>query len=269
MSIGIQLYTVKDALQNNVSGTLKQLRAIGYTIVESCRFKGYDAGALRAAIDEAGLKCPSSHLPMNGPDLGSALAEAHILGANYVVSSIGSTLPTHKLHGPDGKLLTLTSDTYKDMAEIMNDVGKKAKQDGLKYAYHNHYLEFQDLGGGKVGFDILMRETDPFLVDFEFDCGWFYAAGYSPIPYLKKYPHRCKMLHIKDFNKEGARTPATHPSIEAQGTELGRGGPDYEPIFAAAASAGILHYFVEQEPPFLEMTSLEAAKVDYDYLHTL
>ncbi len=279
LPIGIQLYTVKDALQNEVNGTLKQISTIGYKEVEAFHYPGYDAKSLRTALDGLGLKCPSVHLSLNGPDLGPMFEQAHILGAHYAVSSTlrpghaaphprsANKNPGNGGHKKPAPLLTL--DDFKKIAAKMNDIGRQAKQANLQYAYHNHDMEFRDLGNGKIGYDILLKETDPELVEFELDCGWMAVAGFSPVQYFHNYPHRYKMLHIKQFVKGSPRTTSTSGPTRPQGTELGRGEPDYKPIFAAAAKIGIQHYFVEQEPPFLDMTSLQAAKVDYDYLHML
>jgi sugar phosphate isomerase/epimerase len=94
-------------------------------------------------------------------------------------------------------------------------------------------------------------------------------AGRNPIDYFKKYPNRFPMIHVKDFlpaHDHGAVPAGKAPML---GAELGHGVVDYKPIFAAAGKAGLQHYFVEQEGPFSRMTPLQAAQVDYDYLHSL
>ncbi len=275
---GIELYTVKDALQKDLIGTLRQLRAIGYEVAESYHFQGFSAVPVHEALEEVGLKCPAAHLSLNGPDLGPAFEEAHILGAHYAVSSTlrpghpphpgsANKKPGNGRHKKPEPLLTL--DDFKKIAAKMNVIGRQAKQANLQYAYHNHNVEFRDLGNGKIGYDILLSETDPELVQFELDCGWMVVAGYSPVHYFKRYPNRYCSIHIKDFVKGSKISTSTRGETRPVGTELGRGMIDYKPIFAAARKAGVKYYFVEQEPPFLDMTSLEAAKVDYDYLRAL
>lgn len=262
LPIGIQLYTVKDDLKNDVPGTLKQLRVIGYAEVEAFRYEGYDAQKLHSALQAVGLKCPSAHLPLDGKDLGPIFDEAHVLGSHYVVSSFLDI-------GKDPWKQQLTLDDYKALAARMNEIGKQAKSAGLQYAYHNHDMEFRKFDSGVIGYDVLLKESDPELVKFEMDCGWVAAAGYSPADYLQKYPTRYTMLHIKQFTKDSPVTTSTGGSNGPIGTELGRGKPDYKPIFAAARKAHIRHYFVEQEPPFLDMPAMQAAKADYNYLHSL
>ncbi len=254
--IGLQLYTVGDALQKDVSGTLTQLNTIGYRSVETAGFAGLTGKQFRAALDAAGLICYSAHLQMNTPDLGPVFDDAHAVGAHFAVCS--AIFPSTASSPP-------SLDDFKKLAALLNDIGQRAKQAGLQYAYHNHNFEFRPFADGKFGYDTLLAETDPSLVDFELDCGWMVAAGHNPVEYFQKYPHRYKMLHIKDF-VAGSKISTSLTIDRPQGTELGRGYIDYKPIFAAAAKTDVVHYYVEQEPPFPDMTSLEAAKVDYDYL---
>jgi sugar phosphate isomerase/epimerase len=163
MPIGIQLYTVGQELQKDVSGTLKQIREIGYTEVETAGFAGLTAKQFRAELDKAGLNCHSAHLQWNSPDLSPVFADAQALGVHFVVSS-GLF--------PPGEGAQPTVDAYKKMAAHINDIARGAQRAGLQYAYHNHNFEFKDLGDGKIGYDVLLAETDPSLVDFELDCGW-------------------------------------------------------------------------------------------------
>jgi sugar phosphate isomerase/epimerase len=257
--IGVQLYTVADALQKDVAGTLKQIRAIGYAEVETAGFAELTAKQFRSAIDDAGLECHSAHLQMNTPDLAPVFEDAQNLGAHYVVCS--AMLPSAANSRP-------AADDYKQLAARLNDIGRQAKQADLQYAYHNHNFEFRAFDDGKIGYDVLLAETDPALVDFELDCGWMIAAGFNPIQYFQKFPHRYKMLHIKDF-VAGSKISTSLSVDRPQGTELGRGHIDYKPILTAAAHTDVEHIFVEQEPPFPDMSSLEAAKVDYDYLRAI
>jgi sugar phosphate isomerase/epimerase len=258
--IGIQLYTVGQELKKGVGGTLKRIHDIGYTEVETAGFAGLTAMQFRYELNKAGLNCHSAHLQWSSPDLSPVFDDAHALGAHFVVSS-GLF--------PPGAGAQPTVDTYKKMAAHINDIAQRAQQASLQYAYHNHNFEFRDLGDGKLGYDVLLSETDPSLVDFELDCGWMVAAGYSPVDYFMKYPRRYRMLHIKDFVKGSKVSTSLAKDLRPQGTELGRGYIDYTPILDAASKTVVKYYYVEQEPPFLDMTALQAAKVDYEYLHRL
>jgi sugar phosphate isomerase/epimerase len=93
------------------------------------------------------------------------------------------------------------------------------------------------------------------------------AAGHSPIGYLRKYPDRFPMLHVKDFMSDSNSVGSRSPALRA-GTELGRGNIDYRPIFAAAGT-NLQYYFSEQEGPFDRVDELQSAKINYEYLHSI
>lgn len=259
LPIGIQLYTVRGVIGANPAATLKQLYDIGYREVETAGTGKATAAEFGKMIKDAGLKCPSAHLELNA-DLGKAFAQAHALGATYATSSILFASPKMS-DGPMGL------ERFKKLAAEMNSIGKQAKAAGLRYAYHNHNPEFEKMPDGSYGYDVLLKETDPETVFFEIDCGWMTVAGASPAAYMKKYPTRFKMLHIKDFK------PISHPTISLgagrpTGIELGAGFIDYKPIFAQGRKIGIEHVFAEQEGPYTK-PEMVSAKIDYDYLHSM
>lgn len=269
-ALGIQLYTVAAELTVDVPGTLKALRKIGYRVVESAGFAGLTAKDFRKALDDADLRCPSSHLHFTGADPGPMFEDAHAVGSHYAVSSMLIAEPADASGNGSRKALTsLTLDDFKRTADLANQIGAKAKHAGLQYAYHNHNFEFRDQGNGQIGYDLLLKETDPELVKFELDCGWMVAAGFNPVNYFQKYPGRYRMIHVKDFLLTGTPTTDLMGPDRPKGTELGKGHIDYKPIFAAAEKAGVEYFFSEQEPPIVGMTELEAAKVNYDYMRAL
>jgi sugar phosphate isomerase/epimerase len=114
---------------------------------------------------------------------------------------------------------------------------------------------------GVIPFDELIRLTDPSLVTFEMDCGWVMVGGGNPVEYLKRYPTRISMLHIKDFKPTSKPASVVDPPPPA---ELGRGTLDFHPIFQVAKNANIKHYFVEQEG--YDMPVFDALKIDADYM---
>ncbi|TCV92696.1 sugar phosphate isomerase/epimerase [Luteibacter rhizovicinus] len=259
-SLGIQLYMVLKAYQDDPIGTLKTLKTIGYVDIEAIVTS--TAKTLRDQLNDAGLRCPSLHFDSLGFEPG--IEAAHVLGARYIVSSM---LPSimQKEQAAKGKSApepTYSLDEAKRTAEYANRIGEKARQAGLQYAYHNHHLEFTDVGGGQTFYDVLLKETDHKLVQFELDCGWVHAGGKNPADYFKANPGRIPLMHAKDFlpGAGGKNYP---------GAELGRGTLDYKPIMVAADASGLKHCFVEQEGPFDRMSQLDAARIDYDYLRPL
>jgi sugar phosphate isomerase/epimerase len=256
---GIQLYTINEAMRADPAGSLHRLRKIGFLEVESAGFGALSAKQFRGLLDDAGLACSSAHVQFDVDNLDRAFADAHALGATYAVSGMMRSLVLGSKAPKDALGTGMTLDEAKQTAQLANRIGEGARRAGLQFTYHNHNFEFADSGGGVPGYDVLLRETDPQLVKFEIDCGWMIFAGQDPLAYFKKYPHRFPMIHVKDFLPPAGNAPM-------RGAELGRGTVDYRPIFAAAAKAGLQHYFVEQEGPFARMSPLEAAQVDYDYL---
>ena len=262
-SPGIQLYTVDKELKADVEGTLKKVKAIGYVEVEAAGFAGLSAKQFRAALDGAGLKCASTHFfNFGSTEPGPLFEEANSLGVHYTVSSMMSNFPNK----PAGEIGV---EGYKALADYCNRLGEKAKQAGLQFAFHNHNTEFKDLGQGKIGYDILVEATDPNLVKLELDCGWMVTAGYNPIDYFKRYPNRYRMVHIKDFVRTAQPSTSLKRDEVPQGTVLGEGYIKYKPILVAAKTAGVEHFYVEQEPPFIGTTALEAATKDYEYVQSL
>jgi sugar phosphate isomerase/epimerase len=270
LPIGLQLYSVRKLLPNDYTGTLKQLGAIGYREVEAAGFFGHSAPEVKADMTNAGLRCVSAHYPMSElvKDLDGTLKYAADLGLAYVICSSPSVADPAKLANYPGgadKYFSsgMTAEDWRWNAGKFNEFGKKFKAEGIQFGYHNHTTEFHDLGGGLVGFDVILKDTDPAYVTLEMDCGWISAAGRNPVTYLAQYPGRISMLHIKDLKPPVAgKLPGERVS-----TILGTGTIDYKPILAAAKKAGIKHYFVEQE--VFDGDIMQELTADYQYLHTL
>lgn len=254
LPIGLQLYSVRNQLPKDFEGTLKQLGAMGYREVEAAGYFDKTAADFGNAMEQAGLKCISTHHPLNvlRPQLDQLIEYAQALGLEYMICS--SPGGVHR--DPTVKTGDLTLDDWRWVAGEFNKIGAKIKAAGMTFGYHNHGPEFGS-ENGVIFYDELMRLTDPKLVVFELDCGWIAAAGHSPVKYLTKNPERFPLLHIKDMVK-GANG-------QYHSTELGRGVVDYRPIFQAAT--GLKHYFIEQEE--FEGDAMAALRVDADYMKKL
>ena len=165
---------------------------------------------------------------------------------------------------PQQKIDAFTMEDWKWNAEQFNAIGKKVSAAGMKFGYHNHTMEFRAVDG-VIPYVELLRLTDPATVTMEMDCGWVTVGGGNPIEYLKKYPRRITMLHVKDFKGITAASSIRNvPTI----VELGQGSIDYGPIFAQAAKSGLVkHCFVEQEG--YNVPPMEGLKIDADYMKKL
>src|SRR2546423_326761 len=167
--IGLQLYTVRGALERDFEGTLNRVAAIGYREVEFAGYYGKTPHDVWAALERRGLAAPSAHVPFE-PLKGSwrgALEDARVIGHRYVVVP---WLPPAERRSLDG---------YKRVARLFNRAGAVARDLGLQFAYHNHDFEFARLGG-RVPYDVLLAETDPKLVALELDLYWITKGGGKP-----------------------------------------------------------------------------------------
>jgi sugar phosphate isomerase/epimerase len=248
LPIGLQLYSVRTLLPTDYAGTLKQVGALGYKEVEAAGFFNLPVEQVKAAMQAAGLRCVSAHypLPLLRQHLDEILTFCKSLGVGYVVCSS----PMHQQEGAKGPL---SLDDWRWSADQFNQIAIKVEAAGMKFAYHNHVAEFGAIDG-TLPYDELLKHTDPAKVSFELDCGWVIVGGQDPVHYLKQYPTRIVMLHVKDFKDKKP------PSVE-----LGTGSIDYTPIFAAAAAGGhIRHAFVEQEE--FQGPIMEALAVDAKYM---
>lgn len=223
--VGIQLYTLRQAMARDVAGTLGRLAEMGYREVEFAGYFDHAPSDIRGMLDASGLASPATHVGFEtlGDGWASVLEASTTIGHTYVVVPF---LPQDR-RTPDG---------YRRVAEMFNRAAESARAAGLRFGYHNHAFEFEPLDGG-IGFDILLDECDPNLVEFEMDLFWITHGGGDPLAYFARAPGRFPLVHVKD------RTPA------GEMVDVGAGAIDFAAIFARASQAGIRHYFVEHDRP--------------------
>ncbi len=231
--LGLQLYSVRNLLPKDFDGTLRALSAAGYKEVEAAGYYDKSAVDFRHSMDQAGLRCVSTHHPLamwmkQGDEL---IEYAHTLGLEYMICS--SAGGVHRDPAAKGDL---TLDDWRYVTDLWNKLGEKVKAAGMTFGIHNHTPEFAN-ENGTIVYDELLRLTDPKLVIFEMDCGWVSASGHNPVDYLSKTPERFPLLHVKDMTREA---DGKYHSVV-----MGTGGVDYRPILRAAT--GLKHYFIEQE----------------------
>jgi len=262
LPLGLQLYSVRESLPKDYEGTLKQVAAMGFQEVEAAGFFKHSAAEVKQAMDAAGLRCVSAHYSMSDlqPNLDAIIEFSRSVGQEYIVCS--SPMMRHPVKGMSWSAMmdAVPLDDWKWNAEQFNTIGEKVQQAGLKFGYHNHFVEFHRREGGVRPYDVILETADPKLVTMEMDVGWVVIGGASPEEYLTKYPNRFSMLHVKQFKLQGWK-----PGEEPVSTEMNQGSLDYKRIFAAAKKASIRHIFVEQEA-FPDMPAMQALKVDADWL---
>jgi len=262
LPLGIQLYSVRQQMMEDLDGALAAVSAAGYTEVEAAALPKKSAKEIRAALDKAGLRCISAHHPF--PELHAHFDEVVAFDKELGVQFIICSSPGYRTPSPAGtaggqRLFSL--DDWHYNAEQFNTLGEKTARSGIRFGYHNHTREFV-VTDGKTPYMELLQLTDPKKVTFELDCGWAMVAAVNPAEIMKNHPHRISMLHVKDFKLPLNPSPENHdPKV----TELGQGNVDYRPIFVQAAKTQqIQHAFVEQEA--FDMPWKESLQVDADYM---
>lgn len=248
---GLQLYTLRDVFPKDPKAVLKQVADYGYNYVESFEFdKGIYWGMtnkdFKKYITDIGLDMHSSHCDTS-KDFERKAAEAAEIGVEYLI---------YPYFGRKTNL-----DDYKKLADRFNVLGAMAKKAGIKFAYHNHDYSFQKLEGVYPQ-DLFMTMTDASLVDFEMDEYWVVTAGEDPLAWMKKYPDRFKLCHIKDRKAGVAATETSASCI------LGEGVIDFKTIVPSSMEYGMKYLVVEQEL-YDNSTSLKSTEANALYMKKL
>lgn len=231
--IALQLYTLRDVMAEDFMGTLGTVAEAGYPAVEFARYGGQDPAAVRARLDEVGMRTMGAHTPF------AALMEDFQKAAGDVVTVGGQYLIVPGV--PKDEYLE-TPDQVRRLAGIFNGFGEAAQEIGLTFLYHNHDFELRHREGWSesdlTALELLLHETDPALVNFELDVFWAMVAGRDSEELIRAWPGRFASLHVKDMGNDGEDAP------------VGTGRPDWAPIFAAADEVGGTKWLVvEQDNP--------------------
>jgi sugar phosphate isomerase/epimerase len=267
LPLGLQLYAVRDLLKVDYLGTLRQIAALGYTEVEAAGFFGRSAEEVNAAMRGAGLRLVSAHF---SPDdlatrLDETIAFGRELGLQWMVCSFPAFKDPARVKalGYRERVQAVGMEDFRFTAQQLNAWGPRVRAAGMRLGYHNYTMEFV-AREGVVPYDEMLRLTDPAMVDFELDCGWASVGGADPLSYLRKYPRRFPLLHVKDFKP--ATGPVTVVDVPPP-AELGRGTVDLSKLLAGARAAAVKHCFVEQEG--FDMPPMESLRVDAEYMKPL
>jgi sugar phosphate isomerase/epimerase len=237
--IGLQLYTVRSLMAEDVERTLQMVAGVGYREVEFAGYFDRPPAGLRATLDGLGLAAPATHVDLATlrDRLPEVLAASATLGHRYVV------LPWLAAEDRD------SLDDYRRLADEMNRLGEACRAADVQFAYHNHEFEFEHLDD-ETPFDVLLARTDPELVAIELDLFWIIHAGRDPLAYFEAHPGRFSLCHVKDRAADGTMV------------DVGAGEIDFPGIFAGSEQAGLAHYFVEHDQPADPEASIRAS-----YLH--
>jgi sugar phosphate isomerase/epimerase len=262
-NIGLQLYTVREAMKTDFEGTIGKVAATGYKEVEFAGYFNHSPQDVRAILDKNNLASPSCHVGYDVVEKkwSETIEAAKVVGHSYIICP-----------WIDEKQRT-ESGGWKRAADLFNEAGEESKKAGIQFGYHNHSFEFQEDKSlaGKLPYDFLLEETDPKLVAMEMDLCWISVAGKDPIAYFNKYPGRFPLVHVKDYVNDPHSTSSysgATGSVEFKGhlADVGKGTIDWKRIFEQSDKAGIKHYFVENDYP---KSAFDDIKISYNYLHDL
>ena len=246
MKPGLQVYSVRNQLEKDFEGTMKVVADVGYKHIE-----GYGLGTdgkflgkispshYSKVIKDLGMELKATHCSFTTPDKAQKMIDAAVeTGLEYMI------VP----HTPEN--VRKNADGWKKVAEDYNKIGEMCKKAGIKFGYHNHAFEFEELDG-IIPQELLIESTEADLVHFEADLFWVTKGGYDPAKLLKKYPGRIQIFHVKDA------TP------ELEGCTVGKGIIDFKNLFNEGRKDSVEYYFVEDER---EDDPFNNIKADYQYI---
>ena len=258
-NVGLQLYTLRDLMGKDPEGTLKKVADIGYKEMELFNYSdgkyfGKTVKEFAALLKSLGLTAPSGHYTTGKAmpnvkgtltnDWKRAVDDAVTMGQKYMVCSY--LFPNERI-----KL-----DDYKAFVDLFNKSAEVVKAAGMQFCYHNHDFEFKEMEG-QIPYDVITSGTDKNLVKLELDLYWATFANQDPIALFKKHPGRFPLWHVKDMEKTAEKAFAP----------VGTGSIDFQRIFDARKTAGMTHFFVEQD--VCKLPPLESIAISYKNVEKL
>lgn len=236
--IGLELYSLRRALATDVPGTLARIKAMGFREVEVPGYYGLSVTEFRKALDTAGLKATALVAPWDTLEkgVGAIANDLAILGATWAI------LPWIP-HGDKFELANAQSAAIR-----MNAWGAEIRNAGFHFAYHPHGYEFPPARQGTL-FDVLASETDSSTVSFEMDTFWIAWPGQDCVRLLKKYPHRFRLLHLKDLAKNAGSGNLSGSAPEEDSVAVGDGVIPWQELLSIARQQGCEKYYIEDESP--------------------
>lgn len=220
--IGVQLYSVRDFIPNDVPGTLAAIRKMGYDGVEFAGYYNKDAKTLRQLLDDNGLKCCGTHVSVKtlvGDQLQKTIDFNLVLGNQFL--TVASLMGVR------------TIADWTRSAETFNEISEKLKPHNMHAGYHNHTFEFQPLEG-QLPMDVFFDKTNPDVV-MQLDVGHCVHAGADPVVYLKKYAGRALTVHVKEW------------SATKKDAVVGEGDVKWPDVFQACETVGNTQWYIIEE----------------------
>jgi len=262
--LGVQLYVLRDLLAKDFDGTLAKVAALGIKNVEFAGFYHRSAKQVRASLGSAGLTVTGAHClqaSMSDDEIERTIDFCHEVGMPYMIAAVPSIKSNASGKSAGNPFENIGLEDFRWSADRFNIIGRKVRDAGMRFAYHNHNIEARKYGD-ILGFDEIIRLTDPSVVALEFDTGNFIAGGGDPYPYLARFSHRFELAHVKEW--VAPFTP-TLTSNFPKYAELGKGPTDWRKMMTELKKAGVKQTFIEQDGTAAG-DELGAVRQAYEYL---
>ena len=232
---GVVSFTFRNDFSKDVPGTLDYIKQMGISNIEFSNLFGKTAAEIRALLDARGMVCTSYGVYYDAltNKTDAVIRDAKTLGAEFV--RVG--MIPHK-----GEFTVQQADAA---VKDFNRVGQKLKENGIEFSYHNHGYDFTPYEKGTL-YDYLIQNTNPDYVSFELDILWVHQFGQDPVAYLKKYPNRFRMMHVKDL-KRGLPVGLDVKTSPENDVPLGSGQIDIKKILKQAKKSSVMYYYLEDE----------------------
>lgn len=278
MRKAVQQFMLGSVLKNEASvrETLAAVKAAGYDSIELCGFMLHPMGFVirmltKAAgmpvgsggnldweklVKESGLNVVSVH-----QDLGSIERDAKAVAEEAKRFDTETVVITGMYRFDYG-----SEEAVRDLANRLNEAGKALRSQGIQLLYHNHNCELRKVNAGKCAYDILMEETDPEYVNFEFDSYWFTEGGADAKLWMRRLGNRMKLWHIND---RGTRMsgPAMPPILKTDSMELGTGNMDLEGMAEIAKENGIDTVILESHRNWIDNSPVKSLQLSAAWLN--
>ncbi|MDE6261212.1 MAG: sugar phosphate isomerase/epimerase [Oscillospiraceae bacterium] len=274
----VQQFMLGSVMNNEAQArdVLQKMKEAGYGGIELCGFMIHPTGLMvrlmtkaagmpvgkggkldwKGIVKDSGLQVVSLHTDLGSVerDAATVAAEAKEFGTKYAVI----TGMYRFAYGDEAVI--------HDLAARLNKAGEALKKGGVDLLYHNHNCELQRVSGDKRAYDILLEETDPAFVNFEFDSYWFADGGANPLTWMERLGARMKLWHIND---RGTRLsgPAMTPILNSDSMELGTGNLPLEALAQQAKANGIEAVILESHRNWIDKSPVKSLELSAKWLN--
>ena len=241
--VALQLYTLREELEKDFTGTLEKVAALGYQGVEFAGFGPLSPEEVKALCDRLDLKPVAAHVPLQRlrEELDTVIKELKTVGIGYCVCPYLMPDQRSEAH-------------YQALIPFLNETGMRLNQEGITLCYHNHDFELERLEDGRMALEAIYADTPADVLQAELDVYWLKKAGEDPAAWLKQYAGRSPLVHLKDMTADEEQFFA----------ELGTGSVDLEAILHLGEEAGVMWWIVEQDAS--RIGAFESVNISLDYL---